>query len=416
FIGARAGYSTDSSIRNTFVGSDAGFSVRGTFHGYNSFFGASAGALLTSGQTNSFVGAFSAPLKISGDDNTYMGYQSGYKDSSGYGNTALGAFAGSGWSGAGTLSNNVFVGISSGYSCNANYNTFVGANAGLWSSTGTQNVFAGGSVLPIKNTTGSRNTFLGSEAGYENISGNNNSIIGYQADLLTGTLSNAAAIGAYARVDESNCMVLGGISGINGAPASTNVGIGTTTPHAALQFGNVIDNRRIVLWENTNTTTDFYGIGINSGTLRYQIPAVGNVHRFYAGNTLLFSIWGNGDAVLTGFLTTASDARLKKNITRINNTLDNLKTLNAYTYNWKDENKNQEQQIGLLAQEVEKVYPQLVKKDSAGLMSVNYSGFVPLLIKSMQEQQQSLDNMQKRMDLLEEQNKKLWQQLKLKTD
>jgi hypothetical protein len=174
-----------------------------------------------------------------------------------------------------------------------------------------------------------------------------------------------------------------------------------------LQFQNVLDNRKIVMWENANTTIDFYGFGINSGTLRYQVPGVGNVHSFYAGNTVLLNLFSNGNATLTGVLTQLSDARLKENIIPINSTINDIKKINAYTYYWKDQKRDRDQQIGLLSQEVERVYPQLIKKDSAGLMSVNYSGFVPLLIKSVQEQQQMIDNMQKRMDLLEEQKQKI---------
>ncbi len=414
FIGARAGFSNDSSIRNTFIGADAGYSLRSTFNGYNSFVGALAGASMTSGQGNSIVGAYSAFNKVSGYDNVYMGYQAGYNDISGVRNTSIGAYAGLGTNGAGTLSHNVFVGTYSGYECNANYNTFLGVNSGSVSTTGTQNVFVGGSVLSVRNTIGNRNTFLGSEAGYENISGNNNSIIGFQADLLSGNLSNATAIGAYARVDESNCLVLGGIAGINGAIANTNVGIGTTTPHAPLQFQNALANRKIVMWETVNNDLDFFGFGINSATLRYQIPAGGNVHRFFAGNTALLSIFSDGNATLAGSLTQLSDARLKQHIIPLSSTINALKKINAYSYYWKDINRDKDQQIGLLAQEVDKVFPQLVKKDTAGLMSVNYSGFVPLLIKGMQEQQEMIEYMQKRMELLEEQNKKLLQLMEKK--
>jgi hypothetical protein len=183
-----------------------------------------------------------------------------------------------------------------------------------------------------------------------------------------------------------------------------------------LQFQNTLDNRKIVLWENANTTIDYYGFGINSGTLRYQIPAAGNVHSFYAGNTNLFNIWGTGNCTVLGTISPISDARLKKNIVPINTAINDIKKVNAYSYYWKDENRDRDQQIGLLAQEVEKVFPQLVKKDPTGILSVNYNGFVPLLIKSVQEQQDMIDNMQTRMKLLEEQNKILLQQVKLKND
>jgi hypothetical protein len=59
-------------------------------------------------------------------------------------------------------------------------------------------------------------------------------MIGALADPGATNLNNATAIGFRARVDQSNSLVLGSIAGVNNAPASVNVGIGTTTPQATL--------------------------------------------------------------------------------------------------------------------------------------------------------------------------------------
>jgi hypothetical protein len=78
-----------------------------------------------------------------------------------------------------------------------------------------------------------------------------------------------------------------------------NVGIGTTTPNAPLQFPNDILNRKIVLWESGNNNNQYYGLGINGGTLRYQVDDVAANHVFFAGvnastSNQLMSIKGNG--------------------------------------------------------------------------------------------------------------------------
>jgi hypothetical protein len=175
-----------------------------------------------------------------------------------------------------------------------------------------------------------------------------------------------------------------------------NVGIGTTTTNALLQFPNTILNRKIVLWETANNDHQYYGLGINGGTFRYQVGGTGDNHVFYAGTSPttsneLFRIQGNGNAVLAGTLTQLSDVRLKKNIQPLQNSLQKIQQLNGYTYNWKDEN-NKDQQIGLIAQEVQQQFPQLVVENNDKL-SVNYSGMIPVLLEAIKEQQKQIDEL-----------------------
>lgn len=67
--------------------------------------------------------------------------------------------------------------------------------------------------------------------------------------------------------------------------SSGNVGIGTTTPHAPLQFANTTVNRKIVMWETTNNDHQYYGFGINGGTLRYQVDNPTGQHKFFCGTS-----------------------------------------------------------------------------------------------------------------------------------
>ena len=78
-----------------------------------------------------------------------------------------------------------------------------------------------------------------------------------------------------------------------------NVGIGTSTPHANLQFSNAAANRKIVFYENLNNDNNFFGFGMNSATLRYQVDLTTSSHVFYAGSNVntsieLMRIKGNG--------------------------------------------------------------------------------------------------------------------------
>jgi hypothetical protein len=67
-----------------------------------------------------------------------------------------------------------------------------------------------------------------------------------------------------------------------------NVGIGVTNPVAALDFGSSVRNRIINLWGSDTggeDSTNFYGFGVNSSTLRYNVATTGDVHKFYGGST-----------------------------------------------------------------------------------------------------------------------------------
>jgi len=78
-----------------------------------------------------------------------------------------------------------------------------------------------------------------------------------------------------------------------------NVGIGTTTPNALIQTNNNLSNRKIVLYETTNNDHQYFGFGINSASLRYQVDAPGASHVFCAGSSSsasneIMRISGNG--------------------------------------------------------------------------------------------------------------------------
>jgi Chaperone of endosialidase len=74
---------------------------------------------------------------------------------------------------------------------------------------------------------------------------------------------------------------------------------GIATPNADIHLPNVIKSRRVLLWEEANNDHQFYGLGINAGTLRYQVSNLAASHIFYAGATAsssneIMRIGGNG--------------------------------------------------------------------------------------------------------------------------
>jgi len=119
-----------------------------------------------------------------------------------------------------------------------------------------------------------------------------------------------------------------------------------------------------------------------------------------------FTVWFNGDATLAGNLNINSDARLKANIVSLGSTLSKLLQIDGKSYTMKKD-ESEKQKIGLLAQDIEKVFPELVS-ESHGIKSVNYQGLVPVLINAlkeqdamMKEQESKYSKQEKRLDRLE---------------
>ena len=118
-----------------------------------------------------------------------------------------------------------------------------------------------------------------------------------------------------------------------------------------------------------------------------------------------FVVMFNGNATLAGNLSVNSDARLKSNIISLGSTMSKLLEIDGKSYIMKrDENK--EQKIGLLAQDIEKVFPELVS-ESNGIKSVNYQGLVPVLINALKEQDVKMKEQQMEIESLRDQEKRI---------
>ena len=95
----------------------------------------------------------------------------------------------------------------------------------------------------------------------------------------------------------------------------------------------------------------------------------------------------NGNLHATGNVTT-SDGRLKKDIQPLTHALDAILKLQGKTYRWKEDTTfANKKDIGLVAQEVEKVFPELVAEDEQGYKGIAYSKLTAVLIEAIKEQQ-----------------------------
>jgi hypothetical protein len=190
-----------------------------SFPATNTLLGPNAGNFTMSGAENTALGVNALQLNNNGSENTALGAFALESNVGGHFNTAIGSLAmmnNSGGSGNSALGRNTLSANTSG-----DNNTATGVSALLLNTTGSGNTAvgmnAGGAFVPNGNTTGSNNTFVGLNAGPGTAS----------------QLDNAAAIGANALVNCSNCMVLGD------STKPMMVGVRTKAPSEAFEvMGN----------------------------------------------------------------------------------------------------------------------------------------------------------------------------------
>jgi Chaperone of endosialidase len=177
--------------------------------------------------------------------------------------------------------------------------------------------------------------------------------------------------------------------------ANGHVGIGVAAPAAPVDVMGPSSTPQIRIRSTANdfvrirmfnavNTVPFWDI---ASLTNPSVSANAQMNFFYStsgGSGInVLSLQGNGNAVLAGTLTQNSDERLKTNISQLSNPMETLNQLNGYHYNWKEEWRDSATQTGLLAQEVEKVMPELVKQDEKGIKSVNYNGLIPYLLEAV---------------------------------
>lgn len=176
---------------------------------------------------------------------------------------------------------------------------------------------------------------------------------------------------------------LGRSTDLSNPPVSTfrimkyNVGIGGG---AAISTGLAI------------TSTMNVGIGTASPTQKLDVDGNARFRAVTAG--IVTSLLGiTADGTLTTVF--VSDRRLKENVSGLRDALNKTLALRGVTYHWKaDENK--ERRIGLIAQEVEEVIPELVfRNETDGYLGVRYHEISALLIEAMKEQQKLIEELQR---------------------
>ncbi|MEZ0482914.1 tail fiber domain-containing protein [Fibrella aquatica] len=192
--------------------------------------------------------------------------------------------------------------------------------------------------------------------------------------------------------------------------ANGNLGLGTTSPGAQLHTtgsvrfaGLPISSSTSVVMADGNGTLSRHVLPASSTLATISSSATNTLPKFGNSGTLSGSqITDNGAGVGIGGVPTAgakltlygtislmSDERQKTNIVRLDHASDKVSALNGYYYNWREGSDSK--QVGFMAQEVERVLPEVVSQNSEGTRFVNYDGLVPLLTEAIKEQRAMLD-------------------------
>jgi hypothetical protein len=316
--------------------------------------------------------------------------------------------------------------------------------------------FTGQQIIAQVSSTGSGKLYRNTGSGADRASGNSAAIFGTQADwstdLMISEKSPASAAndyegpshsgmgatgwasftaGAYNRSSGVGATALGfhNIAGpissdVTSQPPSTSdlggqfaVGYGTqATGHVAFTSGfSTIASGNFSTAMGVGATATDYGSFVigsynSSGSSATSATLFStSVPAFVIGNGTssnsksdAFKVMFNGnttvsnDLTVSGDVVVSSDARLKSNIVSLGSTLSRLLLIDGKSYIMKGKQK-----IGVLAQEIKEVFPELVSEDDNEMLAVNYQGLVPVLINALKEQDDKIKAQEKRLLILE---------------
>ncbi|WP_395810080.1 tail fiber domain-containing protein [Daejeonella sp.] len=378
----------------------------------------------TTGNSNIAVGMNALSGNITGNYSTAIGLDA-LKISTGGFNTAFGAFA---LDKTTTGVNNTAIGpLALEYNETGTLNTAIGYNAGVSSSnkdlTNTTAIGNGARV------TASNTIQLGDAAVTDVITSGNLTVNGitvgkgkstltnssnttntaFGRETLSSNVSSGAIIGTYNTAigfrtlrsnTSGNFNTASGTSALRGNTTGNN---NTGTGESAL-FSNTTGSNNTAIGmnalQNNETGTLNTAIGFDAGVSSSNkdltnTTAIGNGARVTASNTIQL---GNASVTTIGgqvAWTAASDSRIKKNIVNSNYGLSTVLKLRPVEYNLIS---NDLKQVGFIAQEVQKLVPEVVTGKEGDLskgeiLGITYSNLVPVLTKAIQEQQKQIEEL-----------------------
>ena len=201
--------------------------------------------------------------------------------------------------------------------------------------------------------------------------GGNDLTIG-DLSAFSGTFSQRSAIDVVAHADGD--LMTGYISGSTGD--RFNIELDANNSMAKISSGGGYD----LTFSTEGGLMNFEGNGMDTATYAFD------------GNATV-----SDDLTVSGDVVVSSDARLKSNIASLGSTLSKLLLIDGKSYTMKKDGK---QKIGVLAQDIQKVFPELVTEDNNEMLAVNYQGLVPVLINALKEQDEKISRLENLVEKL----------------
>jgi hypothetical protein len=126
----------------------------------------------------------------------------------------------------------------------------------------------------------------------------------------------------------------------------------------------------------------------------------------YGTSSSGYAVYANGNAGGTTSWFGTSDRRLKKNIQTLPHALENIMKMRGVSFDWRGNefpelNLSNRHDIGVIAQEIKEIYPEVVTTNPNGYNSVSYATLVPVLIEGIKEQQKMIEDQKKMIDSLQ---------------
>ena len=434
-IGVSALYNNTTSSNLVAVGDSSLFN---STSGYaNTAIGSKALFANTTGVSNTAVGGQALFRNVDGGNNVAIGYGALGTNISGIANCALGRdalFSNLGDFNTG-IGVNALGGVGNGENNTAlGFNADVAPNSLLTNATAIgSNAMVGCSNCLVLGSEGSVNVGIGNP--YPGFPLNFYPVIGDKISLY-GNSGNHYGFG-----------IQSGLLQIHADLSTSDVAIGYGSSSSFTQNFKVKGNGDVLLGiSNVNATLTFgqslskkiifFHGGTGGDAAMGVFPSELRLQSDYSGAAITFGydnlgtsfrenmrIEGNGNLQVRGSIFAissfyTSDIRLKTNVQVISSGLDKIIQLNAYHFNWKDVELDQAIQTGLIAQEVQKLFPELIHQDNKGYLGVNYVGFIPYLIQSIKQQQQQITEQDEKLARLQKENEEFkkmkteWEQMK----